>query len=54
MARQQPLPSLAESAGLREMTRNSSPWSIPNYLVIPVMLAGVALAIYFAYGLLEL
>jgi hypothetical protein len=54
MARQQPLSGLAESAGLRELTRSPPLWSIPNYLVIAAALAGVALAVYLAYGLLEL
>ena len=54
MARQQPLPSLAESAGLREMTRSSSPWTIANYLAIAAAVASIALAVYLAYGLLEL
>jgi len=53
MACQQPLPSLAESAGLCEMTRSSPPWSISDYVAIAAVLAGLALVIYLAYGLIE-
>jgi hypothetical protein len=30
------------------------PWSIPTYAIITVALAGLALAAYLAYGLLNL